>query len=137
MKIWGANVSSLQYLIYIKTIFLEPTMVTWCVLALSADTQVDIGSSWGGNSPVSSEVTVVQQKVREEEKKERQDSWVLREQQRVRGRRRDSRGKKRQHQRGARLRKRRAGMTARQNSVDSTVTVHEMTKFRRSNQPWD
>ena len=41
LKIWGANVSSLQYLIYIKTIFLEPTMVTWCVLALSADTQVD------------------------------------------------------------------------------------------------
>ena len=96
-----------------------------------------IGSSWGGNSPVSPEVTVVQQKVRKEEKKERQHSWVLRKQQRVRGRRRDSRGKKRQHQQGARLRKRRAGMTARQNSVDSTVTVHEMTKFRRSNQPWD
>ena len=98
-----------------------------------------IGSSWGGNNPVSSEVTVVQQKVRKEEKKERQHSWVMRKQQRVRGRRRDSRGKKRQHQQGARLRKRRAGMTARQNSVDSTVTVtvHEMTKFRRSNQPWD
>ena len=28
-----------------------------------------IGSSWGGNSPVSPEVTVVQQKVRKEEKK--------------------------------------------------------------------
>ena len=41
LKIWGANVSSLQYLLYTKTIFLEPTMVTWCVLALSADTQVD------------------------------------------------------------------------------------------------
>jgi hypothetical protein len=30
---------------------------------------VQIGSSWGGNSPVSSEVTVVQQKVRKEEKR--------------------------------------------------------------------
>ena len=48
-----------------------------------------IGSSWGGNSPVSSEVTMVQQKVRKEKKKERQHSWVLRKQQRVRGRRRD------------------------------------------------
>ena len=46
LKIWGANVSSLQYLIYIKTIFLEPTMVTWCVLALSADTQVDWVAKW-------------------------------------------------------------------------------------------
>lgn len=39
-----------------------------------------IDSNWGGNSPVSSEVAVVQQIVREEEKKERQYSWVLRKQ---------------------------------------------------------
>ena len=49
-----------------------------------------VGGSWGGNSPINPEVTVVQQKVEKKENKVRQHSWVLRKQQRVRGRRRDS-----------------------------------------------